>query len=311
MCVKLFSKENFCDNCNSKLSLHYTPIKTKRFIKTFKCNKCGLIQSIPQSYFKSHPKPSMSVDADRSSIMYTKKRFLPRNIKLFRKFKINFNKFENILDIGANRGSFVQYVRSKNKKVKIFAVESKKKIFDYKKYKKTEFSNTRFEDAVIQSDTYDFIYCVHTLEHFVSSKLALLKMFNCLKVGGKAFIVVPNMNFYSNKSIVEYFIDTHTFHFTNNSLIELFNRAGLQIIKKDESSDLTYYLEKSFSKNIRKKNNYFKSTNGFLITEMLCLNIKIISLKIEKKLKNFGKKIKKLNKNILFLGSGQDIRWII
>ena len=88
-------------------------------------------------------------------------------------------------------------------------------------------------------------------------------MFNCLKVGGKAFIVVPNMNFYSNKSIVEYFIDTHTFHFTNNSLIELFNRAGLQIIKKDESSDLTYYLEKSFSKNIRKKNNYFKSTNGF------------------------------------------------
>ena len=116
MCVKLFSKENFCDNCNSKLSLHYTPIKTKRFIKTFKCNKCGLIQSIPQSYFKSHPKPSMSVDADRSSIMYTKKRFLPRNIKLFRKFKINFNKFENILDIGANRGSFVQYVRSKNKK---------------------------------------------------------------------------------------------------------------------------------------------------------------------------------------------------
>ena len=79
MCVKLFSKENFCDNCNSKLSLHYTPIKTKRFIKTFKCNKCGLIQSIPQSYFKSHPKPSMSVDADRSSIMYTKKVFTEKH----------------------------------------------------------------------------------------------------------------------------------------------------------------------------------------------------------------------------------------
>ena len=107
-------------------------------------------------------------------------------------------------------------------------------------------------------------------------------MFNCLKVGGKAFIVVPNMNFYSNKSIVEYFIDTRTFHFTNNSLIELFNRARLQIIKKDESSDLTYYLEKSFSKNIGKKIIISKVQMVFLITEMLCLNIKIISLKIER-----------------------------
>ena len=86
--TKLYSKENYCDICQTKLSSQYVPIKTKRHIKTFLCKNCLLIQSIPQKKFQSHPKPSMSVDADRSSIMYTKTRFLPRNIALLKSLKL-------------------------------------------------------------------------------------------------------------------------------------------------------------------------------------------------------------------------------
>ena len=82
------------------------------------------------------------------------------------------------------------------------------------------------------------------LEHFVSCFKSLCKIYNSLKINGTAFIVVPNMNYYTKDSIVEYFIDTHTFELTNNVLVNLFNKIGFKILKKDEKSDITYYLQK-------------------------------------------------------------------
>ena len=304
--TKLHSNENYCDICHHKLFNHYVPLKTKRNIKTFLCKNCLLIQSISQKKFQSHPKPSMSIDADRSSIMYTKTRFLPRNIVLFKKFKINFKKFDHILDIGSNRGSFVDYLKTKNKKVKITAIESKKNIFNHKKSKNMKFINDRFEDSKILSNTYDFVYCVHTLEHFVSCFKSLSKIYNSLKINGTAFIVVPNMNYYTKDSIVEYFIDTHTFHFTNNVLVSLFNKIGFKILKKDEKSDITYYLQKPENKNHYKKNNLFlnKSLSFFDEKDALIKYKKNLKKKRDR-LKNFGKKLKEEGNNFLFWGAGR------
>ena len=87
--MKLSINNNFCDLCFSKLQNPYKPINTKRGMLTFQCQKCLLIQSIPQKKYKSNPPPSMSSDADRASIMYTKVLVLPGYIKLFKKFKID------------------------------------------------------------------------------------------------------------------------------------------------------------------------------------------------------------------------------
>ena len=135
--MKLSIKNNFCDLCFSKLKNPYKPINTKRDVLTFQCQKCLLIQSISQKKFKSNPPPSMSFDADRASVMYTKALVLPKHIKLFKEFKINFSKMRHVLDIGSNRGDFTNFILKKNKFVEVFALESKKILFDkYKKKKK-------------------------------------------------------------------------------------------------------------------------------------------------------------------------------
>ena len=302
--TKLYSKENYCDICHNKLSSQYIPIKTKRHIKTFLCKNCLLIQSIPQKKFQSHPKPSMSVDADRSSIMYTKTRFLPRNIALFKKFKINFKKFDHVLDIGSNRGSFVNYLKTKNKKVKITAIESKKNIFNHKKSKYIKFINDRFEDSTILSNSYDFVYCVHTLEHFVSCFKSLSKIYNSLKINGTAFIVVPNM--INIRIVLVNILWTHTFHFTNNVVVNLFNKIGFKILKKDEKSDITYYLQKSEDKNHYKNNNlFFNKTLSFFDKKDALTKYKKNLKKKRDRLKNFGKKLKEEGNNFLFWGAGR------
>ena len=306
MKVKLHSLENICDMCCGDLTNYYIPIKTKRNIKTFLCQNCLLIQSIPQKKFKSHPKPSMSADADRSSIMYTKTRFLPKNIELFKKFKINFKKFQHILDVGSNRGAFVEYLKKKNKKLQITAIESKKNIFNHKFNKNLKFINSRFEDSKIPSNTYDFAYCVHTLEHFTSCYQSLNKIYNSLRINGTAFIVVPNMNYYTKDSIVEYFIDTHTFHFTNNILVKLFNKIGFEIINKDERSDITYYLKKTETKNFLKNNKrFFNKKIGFFDKKNALLGYKKNLIRNRKKLQNFGKNLDNKYDKVLFWGAGR------
>jgi len=306
MQAKLHSTENTCDMCHNSLFDYYIPIKTKRNVKTFLCQKCYLIQSIPQKSFKSHPKPSMSADADRSSIMYTKTRFLPRNIELFEKFKIDFKKFNHVLDIGSNRGSFVEYLKKKNKNLKITAVESKKNIFFHKINKNLKFINSRFEDCQIQSNTYDFAYCVHTLEHFTSCYQSLSKIYNSLKLNGTAFIVVPNMNYYTKDGIEEYFIDTHTFHFTNNVLVNLFNKVGFKILKKDEKSDITYYLKKTEMKDFLNNNKkFFNKKMNFFDKKDALIKYKKNLINNRKKLKNFGKNLDNKFDKVLFWGAGR------
>ena len=214
--------------------------------------------------------------------------------------------FQNILDVGSNRGAFVDYVRKENKKNHITAIESKKGIFHIKKYENIKYINSRFEEANLNYGYYDFVYCVHTLEHFTSCKHALKKIFKSLEFGGKAFIVVPNLNYYSKDDFTEYFIDTHTYHFTNNVLVRFFNSVGFKIIFKIEKNDLTFYIEKTSDKNFRKKNKKLLNTKKSFFDNKKSLNIyKKYIKKNRDKLKKFGSKISKFNNKIVFWGAGR------
>ena len=56
--------------------------------------------------------------------MYTKSRFQDHYLKLIK--KINFKRISNILDIGSNRGTFIDYIKKNNSKIKIDGYETKK-----------------------------------------------------------------------------------------------------------------------------------------------------------------------------------------
>ena len=306
--MKLYTKKNICDFCNSKLTVSYKPINTKRNVITFFCNNCNLLQSIPQKNFKSYPKPSMSFDADRSSIMYTKELVLPSHISFFKKHKINFKNYNSILDIGSNRGSFISFISSKNKDAKIVAVESRKNVIkkykNFKNFKNVKNYNIRYEQFKTKTK-FDFIYNVHTLEHFTSCLLGLRKMHDSLKLSGKIFLAVPNINYYDPSTFEELFIDPHTFHFTHNTLVNYFNKVGLKIIKKNiDGDELQYLLVKMNNKDIKNKKS--KKTLMFDKKGSLLNYAKKIQ-KSRKKIEQQAEKLKKLSKknHVVFWGAGR------
>ena len=268
--MMLSINHNFCDLCFSKLKNPYKPINTKRNMLTFQCKNCLLIQSIPQKKYRSNPPPSMSFDADRSSIMYTKVLVLPKYLKLFKKFKIDFLKMNHVLDIGSNRGDFTKFILNKNKKVEVTAIESKKILFNkYKKQKRVQYHHSRYEQFKT-NEKYDFIYNIHTLEHFKSCQTSLKKMKLQLKNNGMIFLVVPNVNPINQNFFEEIFIDPHTFHFTNNILIKYFNLVGLKILKKKiDKSELQYLLTRENNpknnKHANKTKSYFDRKNSLKI----------------------------------------------
>ena len=303
--MKLNIDNNFCDLCLSKLYNPYEPINTKRFIYTFQCNKCFLLQSLPQKKYKSNSPASMSFDADRSSIMYTKKLVLPIHLKFFKRFKINFLNFQTVLDIGSNRGDFLNHFFKQNKSAIIYAIEPKQIFKKYKKNKRLKVVNLRYENFNTDKK-FDFIYCVHTLEHLESCLDALKKMKMQLSSLGKIFLSVPNINHSTKKIFEEIFIDNHTFHLTNNVMIKYFNLVGLKILKKDIRGNELQYL-------LTKKNNV---NNSIHLNKSLDLFDKKNSLAIYKKrisynrnaLKLKCRKIKSLledGNKILFWGAGR------
>ena len=80
-------KINFftCDYCNNALKNYYKPINSERGVKVFQCSQCLLLQSKVLKKYKKVTKGSMSFDADRKSIMYTKSRFQDHYLKLIKK----------------------------------------------------------------------------------------------------------------------------------------------------------------------------------------------------------------------------------
>lgn len=296
-------KINFftCDYCNNALKNYYKPINSERGVKVFQCSQCLLLQSKVLKKYKKVTKGSMSFDADRKSIMYTKSRFQDHYLKLIKK-KINFKRISNILDIGSNRGTFIDYIKKNNSKIKIDGYETKKKLIN-NKIKGVKVLNLKFEKAKLKKNFYDFVYCVHTLEHLESITNSLKKLRVSLKPEGLIFFAVPNINFFSKFNFIELFIDTHFFHFTNKTITNCFHSCGFKTIykSKNNQNDLIYILKKN-NKILRNnvKGGYFDKKNSL---DKYKLNL----ISNRKKFQSLTKKIDliKKKKNILFWGAGR------
>ena len=230
-----------CTCCDKLIkSYSYTPINSKRGMKIFVCSNCGLIFSKSTTPYISRPKPSMSCDADRSSIKYTKQLVLGDHLKFFREKGIVLSNFRSFLDIGSNRGDFINHLKNNIdfEKIEINAIETDPDIvYKYENYPNVTTIIARFESCNISENKYDFIYFVHTLEHLDNLNESLLKIRKSLKYGGIIFLAVPNIEYGSYNTFTEIFIDTHTYHFRYNVLINICKKAGLKILFKNNDGE--------------------------------------------------------------------------
>lgn len=246
-----------CDFCSSSNISHvYTPIRSKRGMEVVFCNDCGLFESISTTPYKSRPPGNLSCDADRSSLKITKGLTFVNYKALLEEYFISSDAVK-IIDIGSNRGTFVEWAESNLNIKEITAIETDVLITeDYAKNNNLDLIIGRFEEIHdLKVNYYDRAYCVHTLEHATSAFLMLNKIYDCLNLNGIFFLAVPNLN-WSDDALVEYFIDPHTFHFDSFALENFIKKTGFEILHKNdhEHFESIYVLKKT-------SNVFYKETD--------------------------------------------------
>jgi 2-polyprenyl-3-methyl-5-hydroxy-6-metoxy-1,4-benzoquinol methylase len=250
-----------CDFCSSSnISYVYTPIRSKRGMEVVFCNDCGLFESISTIPYKSRPPGNLSCDADRSSLKITKGLTFVNYRPLLEEYFISSDSV-NIIDIGSNRGTFVEWAESNLNIKEITAIETDVLITeDYAKNNNLDLIIGRFEEIHdLKANHYDIAYCVHTLEHATSAFLMLNKIYDCLNLNGIFFLAVPNLN-WSDDALVEYFIDPHTFHFDSYALENFIKKTGFEILHKNdhEHFESIYVLKKTSNVFFRETDRGFK-----------------------------------------------------
>ena len=236
-----------CDFCQAELpEEYYTHKNSRRGVHVYTCNDCGLIQSISTAAYTSRPAASMSCDADRASIKYTKDLVLKPHLDILNRH-VNLAQINTLLDVGSNRGAFLRHVVGVNPSVTITAVETDPELVEnYRSSPQVTIHTRRLEQTDVGDERYDFIYCAHTLEHFQSASAMLRKLNTALKPGGLIFYAVPNIFSLTEDSFEESFIDTHTFHFCADVLESFINGQGSEIVAKSpgDAFELTYLIRK-------------------------------------------------------------------
>ena len=235
-----------CDACDTELkTICYKPSNSAYDIDVYQCPRCSLVQSIKMI---DNPKKNKTVscDADWGNVRHGKSlRFDILKTSFLN--DLDFTRFKSCLDIGSNRGDFVNFAASLNPSMLIDAVEPDDSVI--KNYNNgINIHNDRFENTNL-SNKYDFIYSCQTLEHATSAKKMLADSVKLLSNEGMMLIDVPSVEIIQDKNIIEeFFIDKHSFHFDVTSLEYLLNISNLEIIKKD-------YNKYNLSVLVRKRNN--------------------------------------------------------
>lgn len=298
-----------CDFCNSNhLKKIYEVANSFRGMIVAACKTCGLVQSIQTREQETERIVRASSGADWGNIRHGKGLRL-NAMKNFLDTKVDWDRVQNILDIGSNRGDFVTWINKRGTKIKITAVEPDGQIInDYKNVENIQLIQNRFEKVDLQKSYYGFVYCSHTLEHAASASEMIKKINSCMKNRGLLFLEVPNIELISEKNTIEeFFIDKHTFHFNHAILKAFLETSSFKILHdKTDFYNICFLLEKTGD--IKDEMNFSHSD-----TEIFDKNLQLIQAYVKtftqniKDLSQIGEKINPFleRQNVAFWGGGR------
>lgn len=230
------SDNRSCDACGTVLGDPvYHPVRTKRNMAVFECRGCGLCQSLSLAPFEPDRTRTLSCDSDWGNVRHGKgARF--DGLKPWLD-KVDFKAYTTALDVGANRGNFVLWLRGAYPGISITALEPDGSVTaEYRDADGMSLIVGRFEASTLQPA--DFIYNVHTLEHATSARSMLHDCRALLNPGGRMLLEVPNLAVLQDPdNVEEFFIDKHTFHFAREPLRRLASEAGFEIVEENADSD--------------------------------------------------------------------------
>lgn len=221
-----------CDLCDSAaLELAYVPEATRRGLSIHICNHCGLVQSLPRIDRTTREVANVSSGADWGNVRYGKGFRTAAHSALFG--SLGLLGHPRILDVGANRGSFIDAALAAWPNTRITAIEPDGRVTaPYEGRANVTLLRRRIEEAPFEPGTFDLIYSSHTLEHLKSPRATLLEHAKALAPGGRLLLEVPDISIIGSHDIVEeWFIDKHLTHFSGGTLCTALAAADLEIVR--------------------------------------------------------------------------------
>ena len=219
-----------CDLCGSAaFDDVYSPVGSLRQVKVAVCRACGMVFSryaaVPYS---RDPRPSG--DADWGNIRWAKGFRLDALRPLLTE-QLGKGDLNRVLDVGANRGSFLEWMLELKPDIQFTAVEPDERVVGtYKDRPGVDLRLAKLEHVALEPDAYDFAYCCQTLEHADDPADMIARMHAALKPGGTLFIEVPNIEVISYPlTVEEFFIDKHTAHFSHRLLTAYVEWSGFRL----------------------------------------------------------------------------------
>lgn len=231
-------KPDHCNFCGSDaFDDVYSPIGSLRQVKVAVCRHCGLAYSryadVPYS---RDPRPSG--DADWGNIRWAKG-FRLDALRAMLTEQVEKGGLERVLDVGANRGSFLEWLLELKPDAQVTAVEPDGRVVStYAERGDVDVRIAKLEHTALEPETYDFAYCCQTLEHADSPAAMIASMHAALKTGGTLFIEVPNLEVISYPlTVEEFFIDKHTAHFSHRLLCAYVEWSGFRLDAGTNTAD--------------------------------------------------------------------------
>ncbi len=207
------------------------------------CRDCGLVYTSPRMtqaayeefYNTEYRKLYSGVETATEVFFENQKKKGKHIFNFFKGHELLKNDTKYILEVGCGAGGIIDYFRDQGFEVK--GIDLGKEYVNYGKEKHglnletatlADLSNERKPDIIIYS---------HILEHIldVNKEIELIKQF--IKKNTLVYIEVPGIkeihkNYEAN--ILRYLQNAHTFHFTLDSLINLMNKHGFELVEGNQ-----------------------------------------------------------------------------
>lgn len=219
------------------------------------------------------------------------------NYSRFRKIsKFSKKKPVSVLDVGCGNASLISILAGKGYEVSGTEIAPE-----------TNFANTKIipkicrkelADCGFPNESFDIITMWHTLEHFAETEKYLAEANRILKDGGVLIIEVPNFNSWGTRLTKNNWfhldVPRHLFHFTSETLGNLLDYGGFEVLKFSYPSSIYAvfgFIQSAINIFTKRKNLLFDLLNGkvilntgiwrdLMITLVLAIPISILAIPI-------------------------------
>jgi len=228
--------QDFCELCGRDgLILAYAPQPSSRGISVYICPWCGLVQSLPRIDHAPRAPAAVSGGADWGNLRYGKG--FRTTIALDALKRHIASDHFHLIDIGSNRGRFLEALMEAYPAAETVAVEPDERVAQ-SAAGKAELHVARIETLAFDAGRFDVVHSCHTIEHLAHPLRILKDHARILKDGGLLILDAPNIAVIGADDIVEeWFIDKHLYHFSITTLCRMVEAAGFEILEQPDPGD--------------------------------------------------------------------------